>query len=123
MLPASQAVPAGAGIGLVSGIVGVGGGIFLSPLILLKRWATPKTAAATTGLFIWVNSVAALTGSYLSGEWLVETDTLAPFGSAVLIGGFVGSRLGADLIPQRTVRIVLVVVLLIAAIRRMILIA
>ena len=123
VLPASQAVPAGAGIGLVSGIVGVGGGIFLSPLILLKRWATPKTAAATAALFIWVNSVAALTGSYLSGEWLVETDTLAPFGSAVLIGGFVGSRLGADLIPQRTVRIVLVVVLLIAAIRRMILIA
>ena len=123
VLPASQAITAGAGIGLVSGIVGVGGGIFLSPLILLKRWGTPKTAAATAALFIWVNSAAALTGSYLSGEWLVETDTLAPFGSAVLIGGFVGSRLGADLIPQRTVRIVLVVVLLIAAIRRMILLA
>tara|TARA_Y100000592_G_scaffold92887_1_gene155233 strand:- start:125 stop:658 length:534 start_codon:yes stop_codon:yes gene_type:complete len=120
-LPTSQAVPAGAGIGLVSGIVGVGGGIFLSPLLLLKRWATPKAAAATAALFIWVNSAAALTGSYLSGEWLVETDTLAPFGSAVLIGGFVGSRLGADLIPQRAVRIVLVVVLILAAARRIIL--
>ena len=120
-LPTSQAVPAGAGIGLVSGIVGVGGGIFLSPLLLLKRWATPKAAAATAALFIWVNSAAALTGSYLSGEWLVETDTLAPFGSAVLIGGFIGSRLGADLIPQRAVRIVLVVVLLLAAARRILL--
>ena len=120
-IPISQAIPAGASIGLLSGIVGVGGGIFLSPLVLLKRWATPKAAAATAALFIWVNSAAALTGSYLSGEWMVETDTLAPFGTAVLIGGFVGSRLGADLIPQRTVRIFLVVVLMLAAVRRMLL--
>ena len=114
-LPLSQAIPAGAGIGLLSGIIGVGGGIFLSPLLLLKRWAAPKTAAATAALFIWLNSAAALTGSYHSGEWLVEIDTVAPFGSAVLIGGFIGSKLGADLIPQRAVRIVLVVVLMLAA--------
>lgn len=120
-LPLSQAIPAGAGIGLLSGIIGVGGGIFLSPLLLLKRWTTPKTAAATAALFIWLNSAAALTGSYLSGEWLVEIDTIAPFGSAVLIGGFIGSKLGADLIPQRAVRIVLVVVLMLAAARRVIL--
>ena len=122
-IPISRAVPAGAGIGLLSGIVGVGGGIFLSPLLLLKRWATPKAAAATAALFIWVNSAAALTGSYLSGEWMVETDTIAPFGAAVLIGGFVGSRLGAEMVPQRTVRVVLVVVLLLAAARRMLLVA
>ena len=121
-IPISKAVPVGAGIGLLSGIVGVGGGIFLSPLLLLKRWATPKAAAATAALFIWVNSAAALTGSYLSGEWVVETDTLAPFGTAVLIGGFVGSRLGSDLIPQRTVRFFLVVVLMLAAARRVLLI-
>ena len=120
-LPLSQAIPAGAGIGLLSGIIGVGGGIFLSPLLLLKRWAAPKTAAATAALFIWLNSAAALTGSYLSGEWLVEIDTIAPFGSAVLIGGFIGSKLGADLIPQRAVRIVLVVVLMLAAARRVLL--
>ena len=122
-IPISRAVPAGAGIGLLSGIVGVGGGSFLSPVLLLKRWATPKAAAATAALFIWVNSAAALTGSYLSGEWMVETDTIAPFGAAVLIGGFVGSRLGAEMVPQRTVRVVLVVVLLIAAARRMLLVA
>ena len=120
-LPLSQAIPAGAGIGLLSGIIGVGGGIFLSPLLLLKRWTTPKTAAATAALFIWLNSAAALTGSYLSGEWLVEIDTIAPFGSAVLIGGFIGSKLGADLIPQRAVRIVLIVVLMLAAARRVLL--
>jgi uncharacterized membrane protein YfcA len=120
-LPLSQAIPAGAGIGLLSGIIGVGGGIFLSPLLLLKRWTTPKTTAATAALFIWLNSAAALTGSYLSGEWLVEIDTIAPFGSAVLIGGFIGSKLGADLIPQRAVRFVLVVVLMLAAARRVLL--
>ena len=117
-----QAAPAGAGIGVLSGVVGVGGGIFLSPLVLLRRWATPKAAAATAALFIWVNSAAALTGSYLSGQWMVETGALAPFGAAVLIGGFVGSRLGADFAPQRRVRIVLVVVLLFAAARRLLLI-
>ena len=53
---------------------------------------------------------------------MIETDTLAPFGTAVLIGGFVGSRLGADLIPQRSVRIILVVVLVLAAARRILLI-
>ncbi len=114
-----QAAPVGAGIGLVSGIVGVGGGIFLSPLMLLKRWAAPKTAAATAALFIWVNSVAGLVGSSLSGQWMVEPVTLAPFAGAVLVGGFVGSRYGADVAPQKTVRMVLIVVLLLAAARRL----
>ena len=90
--------------------------------MLLRRWSTQKAAAATAALFIWVNSAAALTGSYLSGQWMVETGALAPFGAAVLIGGFVGSRLGADFAPQRRVRIVLVVVLLFAAARRLLLI-
>ncbi len=115
-----QAAPVGAGIGLVSGIVGVGGGIFLSPLMLLKRWAEPKTVAATAALFIWVNSAAGLVGSSLSGQWVVDPVTLAPFAGAVLVGGFVGSRYGADFAPQQTVRLVLVVVLLLAAARRLI---
>ena len=51
----STAIPVGGGIGLMSGFIGVGGGIFLSPIILLKKWATPKTAAATSSLFILLN--------------------------------------------------------------------
>ncbi len=92
--PFGQAVSAGAGIGLLSGIVGIGGGVFLSPLVLLKRWATPKAAAATAALFIWVNSAAALTGSYLSEGLFIDSETIIPFGSSVLVGGFIGSRLG-----------------------------
>ena len=113
-----QAAPVGAGIGFVSGIVGIGGGIFLSPLMLLKRWAAPKTAAATAALFIWVNSVAGLVGSSVSGQLVVEPITLAPFAGAVLIGGVVGSKFGAEIAPQKTVRLVLVIVLLLAASRR-----
>ena len=56
-------ISSGAGIGFFSGIIGVGGGIFLSPIILLKKWANPKTVAATSALFIWVNSMAGLFGA------------------------------------------------------------
>lgn len=116
--PVGQAVSAGAGIGLLSGIVGIGGGVFLSPLVLLKHWATPKAAAATAALFIWVNSAAALTGSYLSEGFFIDSETIIPFGSSVLVGGLIGSRLGAEVAPQRDVRLVLAFVLVFAGARR-----
>ena len=110
----SHAIPIGGSIGLVSGIVGVGGGIFLSPILLLKRWATPKTAAATSALFIWLNSVAGLCGATFSGQLDLDWSILISFIGAVLIGGFVGSRFGAIIAPQSAVRKMLVVVLLVA---------
>jgi len=114
------ALPVGGVIGLASGVIGVGGGIFLSPVLLLKRWATPKAAAATSALFIWVNSLAGLAGAAASNQWMIDVDTLIPFVTAVLIGGFIGSRYGADVAPQQFVRRLLVVVLLIAAVRRLV---
>ena len=113
------AAPVGGVIGFLSGIIGVGGGIFLSPIILLKRWATPKSAAATAALFIWVNSAAGLAGSVLSGPFVLEMDTLIWFLSAVLVGGIVGSRYGAFFASQNAVRKILVVVLVIAALKRL----
>jgi hypothetical protein len=113
------AAPVGGVIGFLSGIIGVGGGIFLSPIILLKRWATPKSAAATAALFIWVNSAAGLTGSVLSGQLVLEIETLIWFLSAVLVGGIVGSRYGAFFASQNAVRKILVVVLVIAALKRL----
>ena len=112
------AAPVGGTIGFASGIIGVGGGIFLSPVLLLKKWATPKGAAATSALFIWVNSLAGLSGATLSGQLVLDVDTLLPFVAAVLVGGFAGSRFGADIAPQNTVRRLLVVVLIIAAVNR-----
>jgi uncharacterized membrane protein YfcA len=114
------AAPVGGTIGLASGIVGVGGGVFLSPILLLKRWATPKGAAATAALFVWVNSLAGLGGAALSNQLVIDLDVLLPFAGAVLVGGFVGSRYGAENAPQHTVRRLLVVVLLIAAAKRLI---
>lgn len=112
------ATPVGGAIGLASGVIGVGGGIFLSPVLLLKKWATPKSAAATSALFIWLNSLAGLGGATLSGQLILDIDTLLPFVVTVLVGGFVGSRYGADVAPQKMIRRLLVVVLLVAATKR-----
>ena len=99
--------------------MGVGGGIFLSPILLLKKWASPKAAAATAALFIWVNSAAGMVGAAMSEQLNLELGVLLPFSAAVLVGGFVGSRYGSDVAPQQMVRQLLVVVLVFAAARRM----
>jgi uncharacterized membrane protein YfcA len=57
------AIAVGAGLGLLSGLTGTGGGIFLTPLLLLKRWANPKSAAAVSVLFILFNSISGLLGN------------------------------------------------------------
>ena len=114
----TQAYAFGGIIGLFSGIIGVGGGIFLSPLLLLKQWATPKSAAATAALFIWVNSASGLLGAATSGQLVLETQTLVPFIIAVLIGGFLGSRYGSLRAHQSTIRNILVAVLLLASTKR-----
>ena len=114
------AAPVGGTIGFASGIIGVGGGIFLSPVLLLKEWATPKGAAATSALFIWVNSLAGLGGATLSGQLALEWGVLFPFVVAVLVGGFIGSRYGAEIAPQQMVRKLLVIVLVVAAVRRVV---
>lgn len=108
----------GGGIGLASGVIGLGGGIFLSPLIILKKWGSPKATAATASVFVWLNSATGLIGSSVSEGFGVEFSALAPFAVAVLIGGFVGSRYGAEFAPQNRVRAFLIVVLMIASARR-----
>ena len=113
-----QAAPWGVGIGLVSGIVGVGGGIFLSPIVLLKKWATPKTVAATSAIFIWVNSIAGLAGAGISGQLNLDLEILASFAFVVLIGGFIGSFYGSKISSQSTIQKLLVIVILVAASKR-----
>ena len=113
-----RALPIGGGIGLMSGVIGVGGGIFLSPILLLKGWATPKSAAATASLFIWVNSMAGLVGSGLSGQLEIDFAVILPFVLAVLLGGFLGSKYGSQIAPQSGIRYLLITVLLIASIKR-----
>jgi hypothetical protein len=115
-----QAYSFGGGIGFLSGIIGVGGGIFLSPILLLKKWATPKSAAATAALFIWVNSAAGLLGATTSGQLVLETSTLLPFLLSVGIGGLLGSKYGSQRARPKTVQNILIAVLLIASVKRIV---
>lgn len=107
----------GAIIGLVSGLVGIGGGIFLSPLLHLSKWGNPKLIAATASFFILVNSIAGLAGllqiqsptNSLSGIW--------PLLIAVFIGGQIGSRLTVNKLTQTSVRKLTGLLVIFASIR------
>ena len=90
----------------------------MSPLILLFGWGDPKTTAGVAALFIWVNSASGLIGSSISGQLVIDFGVLTPFAIAVLIGGYLGSKFGSEKFSQNTVRMTLVSVMLIAAIRQ-----
>ncbi len=83
----------GGGIGFLSGLVGIGGGIFLSPVLYLSKWHFPKSIAATTALYILVNSLAGLAGQLSSDDLNVDVNIIVSLVVAVFIGGQIGSRL------------------------------
>jgi uncharacterized membrane protein YfcA len=112
------ALPVGAGLGLLSGIVGVGGGVFLSPLLLLCRWADAKRTAATSAVFILCNSLAGLAGRMTAGRF--EVGAMLPLVVAACAGGLIGSRVGANHLPNPWLCRVLGVVLAIAALKLMV---
>lgn len=100
-------------LGFLAGITGTGGGIFLTPLLLLAGWARPKTAAAASIIFIAGNSLFGLVGIAGSGQPLPwHLMSLLP---AALVGGFFGSRLGSFRFPPVVIRRLLAVVLLLAS--------
>ena len=111
------AIPIGALIGFFSGVIGVGGGIFLSPLIILKKWASPKNVAATSAMFIWINSLSGLIGAKMSNQIVIEFEILFPFIISVLIGGYIGSKYGT-IMKEKNIKKILIIVLLIAAMKR-----
>lgn len=106
------ALAVGGGIGLLAGLTGTGGGIFLTPLLLFRHWAHARTAGAVSALFILVNSVAGLLGS-LSATRTFPTPALALLAAAGA-GGAAGSYLGSRRFPHRVIERVLALVLLIA---------
>lgn len=111
--PVSVALVAGLAIGLVSGLIGVGGGIFLSPLLLLFGWAGARQTAAVSALFILVNSVAGLAGHLVTTPAL--PGALPAWGAAALLGGWLGSGFGSRRIPPALLLQLLAVVLLMAS--------
>lgn len=91
-------LPVGGALGFVSGLVGIGGGIFLSPLLLLMRWVDVKQSAAGASFFIFLNSLAGLAGQHQKGS--VDAGFLPPLVLAVFLGGQIGARLGATRFPK-----------------------
>ena len=107
----------GAVIGLLSGLVGVGGGIFLTPVLLLAHWAETKTAAGVSAMFILVNSIAGLAGNYAQLTALPQSVWF--WIAAAVAGGIVGSTLGAKKFDSLMLRRVLALVLLFAGAKLM----
>ena len=85
----------GGSIGFLSGMVGIGGGIFLSPLLNLMNWDTPKKIAATASFFILVNSISGLAGQLTSLPENINYARVIILCITVLIGGQIGSRIGS----------------------------
>jgi uncharacterized membrane protein YfcA len=110
--PAWLAVLGGA-IGLLSGLTGVGGGVFLTPALLALDAAPVKRVAAVSAPFILVNSLAGLAGGLVAGRAIPSVSL--PVIAAAVIGGAVGSQLGAFRLPVRTLRWLMAAVLAVAA--------
>jgi len=111
--PLPAALLAGGGIGLLSGLTGTGGGIFLSPLLLLMRWADVRVTAGVSAAFVLLNSAAGLAGNVLSVRSLLPS--ILYWGPAAVLGGILGSGLGSRRFAQTTLRYLLSGVLVIAA--------
>jgi hypothetical protein len=103
----------GAGIGLVSGMIGMGGGILLSPLLLLMGWSNQKQTAAISAIFIFLNSMAGIAGQLQTG-FNLGPQILAIIGF-VLAGGWVGAYIGAEKLHAKNMKYILVLVLVLAA--------
>ncbi len=102
----------GVSLGLLAGLTGVGGGIYLGPVLIFLGWKDAKGTAGITAAFIAVNSVTGLLGRFAHGDSIDAS--LLPLVIAALIGGFVGSRWGAKHATPVTIRRLLGVVLAIA---------
>jgi uncharacterized membrane protein YfcA len=111
-VPRLVALLIGAGLGYLSGLIGIGGGIFLSPIIIMKRWASPQQTSAIASVFIVVNSLAGMVGRAIAGSldlhssfWLI---------AAGVLGGIVGSHVGANVLRRATICRLLSVVIAVA---------
>jgi uncharacterized membrane protein YfcA len=109
------AVPAGFLIGIASGFLGIGGGVFLGPLILLLGWAAPREVAAMSSATVLTLSLAGLAAHGLRGS--IDLGIAAPLGVAVLVGGLTGAHLAETRLSAASLKRVFAIIILVAAAR------
>jgi uncharacterized membrane protein YfcA len=113
--PLWGAITIGAGVGLVSGLTGVGGGVFLAPMLISLHFASPKQTAALSAPFILANSAVGLVGALYAGQ-MPSTETWL-YAVGALAGAMIGTTVGLRWLSQRTTRYVLATVLASAGIQ------
>lgn len=106
----------GGALGFLSGLVGIGGGIFLSPLLHLLHWGDAKKITALASLFILLNSISGVAGQITHGH-LIHWQFITPLLLAVFIGGQIGSRLGARKFDSGIIRRTTALLILVAGIK------
>lgn len=109
----SKALPIGAILGFISGLIGIGGGILLSPLLLFYKWSNVKTTAAVSAAFIFLNSMAGIAGQFNTERHF--SSTLIIYAMAALLGGLWGSRMGSIYFSGFKLRLILSTVLALAS--------
>lgn len=112
-MPIPLAMLAGSVIGFLSGLIGVGGGIFLSPLLIFTGWASARTTSGISAMFILVNSVSGILGHFSSNVEALPDYTWI-VGLTAILGGMIGSHLGSKKVANSIILRILAVVLAIA---------
>ena len=116
-IPKIVAILIGGTIGFISGVVGIGGGIFLSPILLLVRVDSAKNIATAASLFILINSISGLTGQFTKASVINEVYSYWPLFLFVLLGGLLGNYLNLRIFPTRILALVTSVLVIFVAIR------
>jgi hypothetical protein len=111
----SVALPAGALIGLASGFLGIGGGVFLGPLVLLLGWTGPRETAALSSATVLTLSAAGLAAHGMRGS--IDLAIAAPLAAAVLAGGLVGAHIAESRLSAAAMKRLFAVIVLVAAVR------
>jgi hypothetical protein len=111
-VPVAASVLAGVGVGLLSGLTGIGGGVFLAPVLIFCGWASPRRVAGLSPPFILANSIVGLAGTFAAGQRVASG--VAAYAAAALAGAALGTLFGSRWMSQTATRYVLAVILAIA---------
>ena len=116
-IPIALSILIGAALGFFSGVVGIGGGIFLSPILFLVRAGRPKHIVTVASLFILINSISGIIGQLTKNDVLTEVQNYWYLLATVLIGGQVGNFLNLKIFPTRVLAMLTGILVIFVAIR------